>query len=250
MTPALQDRPHTALDLLFGPGNDTPEALAHQILSAGTDGNLGRALENLPGATREAAVREATTAAAGLMDVDLIGVLVAGWRKHHDLTAAAQHTLAAPGSIELVDMATHQITMTQHPSVTVLVDGLRVATLQLDLSLVFKVNALVVGIGAGRLVALNSGRCDITATLAIQETSVLTRQAHLALPGVIPLSPGIRLLAARNYPVSAGEAESADDDLARQTAPAREDTIQLSPNPAQTWPGDAASVGLDILRRN
>jgi hypothetical protein len=184
------------------------------------------------------------------MDVDLIGVLIAGWRKHHHLIAAAQRTLAAPGSIELIDMATHQITMTQHPSVTVLVDGLRVATLQLDLSLVFKVNALVVGIGAGRLVALNSGRCDITATLAIQETSVLTRQAHLALPGVIPLSPGVRLLAARNYPVSAEEAESADDGLARQTAPAREDTIQLSPNPAQAWHGNAASVGLDILKRN
>jgi hypothetical protein len=213
MTPAVQDRPSTTLDLLFSPGEDAPGALARQILPAGAAGDLGRALENLPTVTRQAAIREATTAAAGLLDVDLIGLLVAGWREHHDLTAAARRTLAAPGSTELVDLATHQITTTQQPSVSILVDGHRVATVQLDLSVVFDVSALVAGISAGRLVALHSGRCDITATLAIQGTDVLTRRAHLELPGVVPLSPGIRLLPARNYPVG-GQPESANNDLA------------------------------------
>jgi hypothetical protein len=203
MTPAPPDRPNSALDLLFGPGSDTPAALAGQILSADANGDLGRALENLPRATREAAVREATAAAAGFMDVDLIGALVAGWRKHHDLTAAAQRTVAAPGSIELVDMAGHQITMTQHPAVIVLVDGLQVATIRLGPSVVLRVHAMTAGISGGRLVALHSGRCDISASLAVQEINVLTRQAHLMLPGVIPLSPGIRLLAAGDDPVSA-----------------------------------------------
>jgi hypothetical protein len=203
MTPAVQDRPSTALDLLFGGGEDAPGALAHEILSAGAGQNLGRALENLPKVTREAAVREATTAAAGLLEVDLIGVLVTGWREHHDLAAAARRTLAAPGSTELVDVATHGITTTQQPSVGVLVDGRQVATLQLGLSVVFDVSALVAGVSAGRLVAVHSGHCDITATLAVQGTDVVTRRAHLELPSVVPLSPGIRLLAARNYPVGA-----------------------------------------------
>ena len=201
--PAPPGHPHTALDLLFGQGSDTPQELSSQILSADADGNLGRALENLPRATREATVREATAAAAGFMDVDLIGALVAGWQKHHDLTAAAQRTVAEPGSIELVDMAVHQITMTQHPSVIVLVDGLQVATIRLGLSLALRVHAMTAEVSAGRLAALHSGRCDITATLAVQGINVLTRQAHLMLPGVIPLSPGIGLLAAGSYPVSA-----------------------------------------------
>jgi len=204
MTRAVQDRPSTTLDLLFGPGQDTPTALAHQILSADAGRNLGRALEKLPTATREAAVREATTQAAGLLDVDLIGLLVAGWRAHHDLIAAAQHTLAAPGSTELVDLAAHQITTNQQPSVTVLVDGHRVAILQLGLSVVLDISALVAGISGGRLVALHSGRCHVTATLAIQGTNVVTRQAHFELPGIIPLSPGIRLLPARDYPGQRG----------------------------------------------
>jgi len=132
-TPARPDRPHTALDLLFGPGSDTPQGLSSQILSADAGGSLGRALDNLPGAAREAAIREATAAAAGFMDVDLIGTLVAGWRQHQDLTAAAQRSVATPGGIELVNLAVHQITMNQHPSVIVLVDGLRVAAIQLGL---------------------------------------------------------------------------------------------------------------------
>ena len=209
MTPAGQDHPGTTLELLLGPGQDPPEALAHEILSAG-GGSFGRALDDLPAATREAAVREATTQAAGLLDADLIGLLVAGWRAHHDLTTAARHTLAAPGRTELVDLATHEITTTQEPSVTVLVDGHRVATLQLGLSVVFDVSALGARIRAGRLAGLYSGRCDITATLAIQGTDIITRSAHLKLPGVIPVSPAIRLLAAGEYPAGEDPAETAE----------------------------------------
>jgi hypothetical protein len=186
MTPAPQDHPHTALELLFGAGNDARESLARQLLPADADGDLGRALENLPGATRKAAAREVTAAAAGLLNVDLTGGLAAGWRKHHDLTAAAQRTIAAPGTVELVDIAGYQITTTQHPSVRVLMNDAEVATIQLGLSLAFRVTAMGAKISAGRLVALHSGRCDLTATLAIRGTAVLTKQAHLTLPGNPP----------------------------------------------------------------
>jgi hypothetical protein len=91
----------------------------------------------------------------------------------------------------------------QRPYVSVLVDGQRVATLQLGLSLVFNVNALVLGITGGRLAAVHSGRCDTTATLAVQGTDLLVRQVHLELPGLIPLQRGIRLLPIGEYP--AGE---------------------------------------------
>jgi hypothetical protein len=228
MTSAPQDHPQTALELLFGAGNDTPESLARQLLPADANGDFGRALQNLPGATREAAAREVTAAAAGLLNVDLTGALAAGWRKHHDLTAAAQRTLAAPGSVELVDIAGYQITTTQHPSVRVLINDAEVATIQLGLSFVFRVTAMGAKISAGRLVALHSGRCDLTVTLAIQGTAVLTKQAQLMLPGVIPLGQGIRLLAAHHYPASAGQAESTDDGRAPRMAPAPEGTIQPS----------------------
>ena len=204
MTLAGQDYPSTALNLLFGRAEDATEALAGEIFPAGADRNLARALAIFPETTRRAAVREATAAAAKLLDVDLVGVLVAGWREHRDITSAARRTLAAPGRSDLVSLATHQVTMSQQPYVNVLVDRQQVATVRLGLSLVFDVNALVAGIRAGRLVAIHTGYCDVTATLAVQGRNVLTKPARIQLPGVIPLTPGVRLLPRSEYP-AAGE---------------------------------------------
>jgi hypothetical protein len=220
MTTAAQGTTPTALDLLFGAGTDAAETLADEILSPGGGQDLGHALAHLPEMTRKAAVQEAATAAAGLLKVDLIGVLVRGWREHRDIVSAAQRTLAAPASTELVSMSAHEVTLEQRPSVSVLVDGQRVATLELGLSMVFEVNALLLLISGGRLVAVRSGRCEITATLAVQGADLLVRQAHLELPGVIPLGQGIRLLPAGEYPARADPpGEWMASEVAQDAAP-------------------------------
>ncbi len=206
----------TALDLLFESA-DPPEALAREILALGRDQTLG--LGSLPPAVRATAVREAATVAAALLRVDLIGVLVSGWREYRDIVCAARRTLAAPGSTELVSMVMHEVTVAQHPSVSVLVDSRRVATLQLDLSIVFDVMALLAGISGGRLVALHSGRCDVTVTLAVQGTELLTRRAHLELPGVVTVGQGIRLLPAKEYPVGASAEKEHSPRLPAPTRP-------------------------------
>ena len=203
MTTVREGSTPTALDLLVGPDADAAGILAGEILSPGGDQNLGRAIAHLPEMTRKAAVQEAATTAAALLKVDLIDVLVRGWREYRDIVSAARRTLAAPLSTELVSMATHEVTLDQRPSVNILVDGQRVATLQLGLSIVFDLNALLLGISGGRLTGVRSGRCDITATLAVQGTGMLSKRAHLELPAVISLRRGIRLLPVGEYP--AGE---------------------------------------------
>jgi len=203
MTTASEGRAPTALDLLFDPDTDAAEALAREILSPGGDQNLGHALARFPEMTRKAAAQEAATTAAALLKVDLAGVLVRGWRKHRDIVSAARRTLAVPGSTELVVVSSHEIKLGQRPSISVLVDGQRVATLQLGLSIVFDLNALLLGISGGRLTGVRSGRCDITATLAVQGTDLVNKRAHLELPDVISLRRGIRLLPIGEYP--AGE---------------------------------------------
>jgi hypothetical protein len=202
MTTAEEGSTPTALDLLFGPDADAAETLAGEILSPGGDQNFGRALAHLSETTRKAAAQEAATTMTALLKVDLIGVLVRGWREHRDFVSAARRTLAAPGSTELVSMSAHEVTLDQRPSVSVLVDGQQVATLQLGLSIVFDVNALLLVISGGRLVAVRSGRCEITVTLAVQGTDLLVRHAHLELPGVVPIRRGIRLLPVAEYPAA------------------------------------------------
>jgi hypothetical protein len=219
MTTAGEGRTLTALDLLFGPDTDRAETLAGEILSPGGDPNLGRALRHLPEPVRTAAAREAATTAVALLKTNLIGMLVRGWREHRDIVSAARRTLAAPASTELVSVSAHQVMLDQRPSVSIRVDGQLAATLQLGLSIVFDVNALLLLISDGRLSAVRSGRCDISATLAVQGDDLIAGQAHLELPGVIRPRRGIRLLPAAEDP--AGE-DPAGEDLAGQD-PAGED---------------------------
>ena len=202
MTTDEPDRPLTAADLLFGSSADAPKALTSHIMSAGQMKSLGQALSHLPRVTREAAAREAAAAAAGLLKMDLIEMLVAGWREHREIIAAARRTLATPASKELVGLGAHRITTVQQPAVSILLDGRRVHTLQLGVSIIFDVTAMVAGVSVGRLNGLHSGRCDVGVALTIHDVEVLTKRAHLELPGVKALRSGVRLLPASEYPVS------------------------------------------------
>jgi len=197
----------SALALLTGPGKDFPEVAGQPLLSARVAGDLP-ALDRLPQITRDAAIGEVRSAVTGLLDINVIGVLVSAWRTHHDLTSAARRTLVVPGSTELVPLADHQITSAVHPYVNVFVDGIQVATIHLDLSFLFDVKAVLAGIRDGHLVALRSGHCDVTATLAIEQTDVASKQISFQLPGVVPLNPGIRLLSPTAYAADAAYADT------------------------------------------
>jgi hypothetical protein len=192
--------PGTALAVLFGPGQDTPEAIAQRLRSADLGQDLGHALDRVPPLTRDTAIRQVSATSAELLDVNLADVVAAGWRQHEDLTGAARRTLAAPGSTELVELASHRITAHQDPYVTVLVDGHQVGTVRFRITLGFSVSALLAEIRRGLLAAVRSGRCEVTGALAIQDITVVTRQEHFDLPGMVALRQGMRLLPAHEYP--------------------------------------------------
>jgi hypothetical protein len=201
VTPAGPARPHSALELLFAPGKDA--AAAPGVLPASASESIARALAQLPAVEYEAAARKVTDSAAGILDFDVLDLLIAGWRQYHDLTAAARRTLAAPGSSELISLVSHRVTATREPSVSVLINDHLVATLRFSVSLVFDVSGLLAEVAAGRLARVHAGRCDITATLAIDGTEITTGRVRLEIPGAIPVDPPIRLLADQDYP--AGE---------------------------------------------
>jgi hypothetical protein len=208
MTPLQENTPQTVLELLFPPGGDSSVAVVSDLLPADASKDLDRALQDIPAALRTAAVRETIGAAKDLLNADPIGYLVSGWQKHREVIAAARRTVAAPGSIELVDLDTHQITATQHPAVNLLVDNRPTATVELGVSVVFTISALVAGIRGGRLVAVHSGRCKVTGTLAVQDTEVISRQVAFELPGIIPLGRGIALLTDHGHSADAGDETS------------------------------------------
>jgi hypothetical protein len=197
MSPVAGPR-ETPAALLFGAGKQAPQAAAERELGPQLRSNLG-ILERLPESLRSKAVAAIIAAMFVLLDYNVIELLVDGWREHRDLIDAARHTLANPGSMELVALATHSIIVIQKPSIDLLLDGERIATVELELTLQFDISAAVAQVSSGFLTALHSGRCDVTAMLAIQGAEAAQQQKRIELPGAIALAQGIRLLSEEDY---------------------------------------------------
>lgn len=189
-----QSRPDTVLALLFDSGNSTSGSLIEQVTSGLRDANLETVLDNIPAGARAAARHEIAGAVGSLLNINLADLLVEGWQKYQDLKAAASRTLEKPGSVELVELVSHQVSVEQQPSIDVLVDGRRVATVEIELSVVFRVDGMLAAISAGKLTAVHAGRCQVTAALALQGSDLVTKSAEFELPGVFKLREGIRLL--------------------------------------------------------
>jgi hypothetical protein len=163
------------------------DALGKAITSGDAGRNLSQALADLSHLTRAAAVGEFSRVASGLLDLDLTDILTMAWQKHADITAACRRTTNAPGTEELVELVTHTISWAHRPYVELFIDGLKVATVQFELKLDFEVKCLLVAIRAGRITALHSGDCSMTATFAAEGAKIAKRQMDLDLPLVIRL---------------------------------------------------------------
>ncbi len=192
MTTAIPTQPSTTAVLLFGDTQDTGQALAHALHERGVLGSLGVALLQVSQAGRDAAGDELAKAAHGLLDLDVGELVVAGWRKHAALTAAADRTIANPGSSAVVELATHRITSVHEPSVELLVNDVHVATVHFELRVEFVVKALVATVRNGHVVALQSGICDVTARLAAEGQQLAKRQVHFQLPLLVRLPLRLR----------------------------------------------------------
>lgn len=191
MTTATQ--PITTSVFLFG-DEDAVDALARALDEEGVVGTAGAALTNLTKAGLGAVSDQIATVAHGLLDLDLSDLVTEGWRKFEDLTAAARRSLAAPGSREIVDLASHSIVSKHSPHVDVLVDDVRVATVRFDLSVEFTVKGVVATVRDGCLVSLQSGVCDVSGKLAAEGRQLARREAHYELPWLVKLGDGIPLL--------------------------------------------------------
>jgi hypothetical protein len=178
-------QPSTASAFLFGGDQDAEHALAQALDEHGVLGSTGTALELVSQAGRKAAGAQVAVVANGLLDLDLGDLVVAGWRKQHQLAAAAERTAANPGSSEVVELATHRISSAHHPSVELLVNDVHVATVTFDLEVEFVVKALVVTVRDGHVVSLHTGSCDLAATLAAEGVQLASRRGHLELPLVV-----------------------------------------------------------------
>ncbi|MGH3899004.1 MAG: hypothetical protein ACRDTA_12300 [Pseudonocardiaceae bacterium] len=190
-------RPLTARIFLLGEsqGEDTPERVARSLNERGITGSAVEGVRRLSASARKAVEDEIATVAEGLLDFDLGSVLVSGWRKYTELTCAAERTLAVPGSEEVVILAAHKVSSTHHPSIELLVDGVKVENFVFDLTVEFDLTGVVAVVQRGELVALRGGECTITVTLTFEKIPLVPPQKRkIDLAIVVPLHPPISLV--------------------------------------------------------
>ncbi len=185
----------TVSTVLFGDSSPLP-ALATASGWPTVRDRLGQALAGVPTAQRELASRELGGAVASLLGLRLGDVLIAGWRAHRALLAAGRATMENPAATETVQLAAHRISTSHHPYVDVIIDDRKIATLHFELSLVLEVDTLPGTVRRGRLVALASGRCIVTASLSCEGVDLVSRQTVIDPAASVSLGDGVPLTSA------------------------------------------------------
>lgn len=186
--------PLTARNFLLGNATeDSTEVLARAM----HEQEVARAVlggYRLSTAALRAVDGEIAAIAARLLDLPLGDALASAWRTYGALVTAAERTFAVPGSEEVVVLATHRVTWSCDPHLDLLVDGVRVTTLDFELAVTFDLDGVVAVVRLGSLVALRAGECTITASLTLQGTTLAHQQRRTPPALVLPLDPPVRLL--------------------------------------------------------
>ncbi|MGH3615535.1 MAG: hypothetical protein ACRDRK_23635 [Pseudonocardia sp.] len=130
----------------------------------------------------------------GLLDIDLGGLIVAGWSRYRELIAAAERTRDTPGQPEDVVLADHQITSTHHPSIEVVVDGRSAATLQFELTVSLELWGVSAIVESGVLVALRCGDVVAGARLSLWGRELARRDVTCVVGALVRLDRGIALV--------------------------------------------------------
>lgn len=144
-------------------------------------------------ALRTAAQREVMAALRSALGSTVFDVVYDGWQKHQALVAAGHRTLSAAGTIETLEVATHHIGGEYQPGVDVVVDGVRVGTVNFSLQVEVKVAALLAVVTMGRLVAVRSGHADFTVMLEAEGQELATGTHRAALDSELSLGDGLPL---------------------------------------------------------
>jgi len=219
MTSATTQTGLTIRTFLLGSGNEDDTATLQRLLSAqDVLGTCGGDLTRLARQGREAAEEELASVTAGLLNLDLGDLLIYGWRTRERLVKSARQTLQIPGRQEVVQLGAHRITSTHHPTIELLVDGVRVHTFRFKLSVSFDIDVAALIIRDGQLTGLKVGDGSITCTLTLEmpgeDIELVNQQRKINLHMLINASHGIPLL-----PADGGDAAKPPMGTPPSTAP-------------------------------
>jgi len=121
-----------------------------------------------------------------VLDINVVDVLVAGWKKQNEVRELLQATAADPTRTALVQLAEHTLESTHKPSIEVRSGGKVVARLSFTIEAAFEVDAVELVLRHGRVEEVHAGRMTARGTVKLENSVILERKsAPLTLPGTI-----------------------------------------------------------------
>jgi hypothetical protein len=175
-------------------GEDSTAIIGQAVGKNGLGRSALDGLRHLSGSSREAVNNEIGAVTEKLLDVDMGDALVGGWRKYAALAQAARRTLAAPGSEEVLSLASHTVTWTSRPQVDLLLDGVKLNSFEFEITFVFELTGVSGVIRAGNLVALSGGKCVVTGKLSLEGARIVEKKRHVDLGLILRLTSPLPLL--------------------------------------------------------
>jgi hypothetical protein len=130
----------------------------------------------------------------GLLQEDAVGVIAGAWSKYAELKRCARETLSDPGEPAVVGLAEHAFTYGFTPSVTVKLDGVKVAEIPFSIVVTCTVTGLQLELVDGCVRKVLVGSCEGKGTIRCANTVIWERPlVHVDLPGEMRLRKPIRL---------------------------------------------------------
>jgi hypothetical protein len=178
-----------------------PDRLGEQATAALRS---SRGIQDLPGMLgfrdREAVWSSATSCIAralhGALDVPLSAILSGAWNSYRELLEYTDPVRHPPQQAALHTLSEHTIRVTQHPTVELLIDGVRAGRLTFDAELDARIESAVLSIQAGRIYEVRVGTCRFTGKLSYGEALLASRTSAeyhfpgtIAIPGGMPIAP-------------------------------------------------------------
>jgi hypothetical protein len=180
--------------LLVGEPVDAADRLAGELQRHGVARTAVGQARRLSAGAAGLVDREIGVVLSGLLELDLGDVLLAGWRGHRALVAAGQRTVASPAGREVVDLASHRVRWGSRPSVDLVLDGVRLATLEFALDVEFVLVGVAAVVWRGHLIAARGGDCTITGSLSFADVTLAQNSRRVDVAWLVHLDPTVPLV--------------------------------------------------------
>lgn len=186
----MADRELTLRDFLLARTEDAREAFEQSPAGA----KLKEAVGKLPGIEWGPVAKEIEAKIGDVLDVDVLGILLGGWKKYRQLQQYRDTAKYPPEETILLSLAEHSIASSHHPKIEILAGEVPVGTLEFTITLALKLEGIVLKVRGGKIREIAAGRCRGKGTLECAGVALLEKETErFELPGRISLGDGIEI---------------------------------------------------------